>query len=71
VFPVNAFEAEARRVNRYWPWGHTPGGLPVPPDLARLAEFLPRGGHLGPMAPPPEELLDEYPYTLDLRRQPE
>ena len=71
VFPVNAYEAEARRVNRYQPWGHTPGALPVPPDLARLAEFLPRGGGLGPMAPPPEELLPEYPYTLDLRRQPE
>ncbi len=71
VFPVNAFEAEARRVNRYWPWGHTPGGVPIPPDLARLAEFLPRGSPLGPMLPPPEELLHEYPYTLDLRRQPE
>ncbi|TXT16195.1 MAG: transglutaminase [bacterium] len=71
VFPVNAFEAEARRVNRYQPWGHTPGALPVPPDLARLAEFHPQGGRLGPMAPPPEELLAEYPYTLDLRRQPE
>jgi len=43
----------------------------VPPDLARLAEFLPRGSRLGPMAPPPEELLAEYPYTLDLRRQQE
>ncbi len=71
VFPVNAFEAESRRVNRYWPWGHTPGSLPVPPDLARLAEFYPEGSRLGPMAPPPEELLKEYPYTLDLRRQPE
>jgi uncharacterized protein (DUF2126 family) len=71
VFPVNAFEAEARRVNRYQPWGHTPGTPPVPPDLARLAEFHPQGGRIGPMAPPPEELLNEYPYTLDLRRQPE
>ncbi len=71
VFPVNAFEAEARRVNRYQPWGHTPGDLPVPPDLARLAEFIPTGSRLGPMEPPPEELLKEYPYTLDLRRQPD
>jgi uncharacterized protein (DUF2126 family)/transglutaminase-like putative cysteine protease len=71
VFAVNAFEAEARRVNRYQPWGHTPGDLPVPPDLARLAEFHPEGSRLGPMGPPPEELLNEYPYTLDLRRQPE
>lgn len=39
--------------------------------LARLDQFLSSGGRLGPTAPPPEERLNEYPCTLDLRRQPE
>ncbi len=71
VFPVNANEAESRRVNRFQDWNHTPGPVPVPPDLRRLERFVPAGGGLRPMAPPPEEPTHEYPYTLDLRRMPE
>lgn len=71
VFPINANEAESRRVNRFQEWNHTPGPLPVPPDLARVARFVPEGGGLRPLAPPPEERTREYPCTLDLRRMPE
>jgi uncharacterized protein (DUF2126 family)/transglutaminase-like putative cysteine protease len=67
IFPINAFEAETRRVSRFWNYGHTPGRIQPPPQAARLARFYPEGHPPGPMAPPAEEVNPEYPGTLDLR----
>jgi uncharacterized protein (DUF2126 family) len=64
TFPVNAFEAESRRVSRFWAYGHTPGDLPAPPDVGG---YLPKDAPR-PMAPPPAEPDREFPHTLDLRR---
>ncbi|MEK7322789.1 MAG: transglutaminase family protein [Pseudomonadota bacterium] len=71
VFPVNAYEAEARRISRFWPYGHTPGTLEPSPEIASLEEFFPEGRPPSPLVPPPEEINREYPYTLDLRRTPD
>jgi uncharacterized protein (DUF2126 family) len=49
TFPVNANEAEARRVARFWNHGHTPGEM-----------HIRREGR-----------NPDYPFTLDLRREPE
>ncbi len=70
AFPVNAFEAESRRVNRFETLGHTPGPFTPQPEVNALREFFPQQTPPRPMAPPPEESPDEYPHTLDLRRKP-
>jgi uncharacterized protein (DUF2126 family) len=32
---VNAYEAESRRLTRFWPVGHTAGEVSEPPELTR------------------------------------
>ena len=68
TFPVNAYEAEARRVSRFGTDRYTPGVIQPPPVRPRAGRFLAEGHPLGPMDAPPEEHNSEYPYTLDLRR---
>lgn len=67
TYPVNAFEAEARRVNRFETMGHTVGPYTPRPIVDALREFMPNRYPPRPMAPPVESVMEEFPYTLDLR----
>ncbi|MFN2411393.1 MAG: transglutaminase family protein, partial [Halomonas sp.] len=45
-----------------------PGRLAPHADFGSFGRFFPSGSVPGPMAPPPINIDDEFPLTLDLRR---
>ncbi|MEH6558818.1 MAG: transglutaminase family protein [Oceanicoccus sp.] len=67
TFPVNSFEAESRRINRFETVSHTQGAFIPQPEVDALREFFPDQQPPRPMEPPPEEPPGEYPYILDMR----
>ncbi|MGE4529744.1 MAG: DUF2126 domain-containing protein [Acidithiobacillus sp.] len=76
VFPVNAWEAEARRQSRFTTTEHRQGQQPPPPSGIQApylqpsgeARFIPRGsGEHRWQSPYAAEEQPDYPHTLDLR----
>ena len=81
TFPVNSFEAESRRVNRFWNQGFTPEALeehraeilqqprnPAPEAVAGVQHYIKENRIPFLFDPPPLEVNKEYPATLDLRQ---
>ncbi|HMO05784.1 MAG TPA: transglutaminase family protein [Kiritimatiellia bacterium] len=70
TFPVNALEAEARRISRFTDDVHTPTPPEARPETTtRTGRFVPRPAPPGGRAiAPPEEPNEDFPYTFDLRR---
>ncbi len=66
--PVNALEAEARRIARFSDDVHTPGPFTVTQGSRRRAHFETRPMSPDPVIIPPEEDNPEFAYTFDLRR---
>ncbi len=76
TFPVNSYEAEARRITRFWDFGHSPAAnneqLPVlqaeaGDSPAAKARFSHSEAVKKVNVPAVEESDQEYPNTLDLR----
>ncbi len=74
AFPVNSYEAEARRVTRFWDYGHSPSNDSRDPVIQTSNNpadagvgFAIHGADAYIYTPAPEEPSEEYPCTLDLR----
>lgn len=70
TIPVNAYEAEARRVSRFWQHGHTPGVIEtaaVGMGGRRRMETRPGGPAVTYTEVRPEDPSHEFPLTLDMR----
>jgi len=68
TFPVNAWEAESRRVNRFWDLGHTAGEIrprPIPGQM--VGSFTPEGSPDDGFRVVTSAVNPDYPLTLDLR----
>tara|TARA_R110000868_G_scaffold121034_3_gene321215 strand:- start:128867 stop:132196 length:3330 start_codon:yes stop_codon:yes gene_type:complete len=71
-YPVNSYEAESRRINRFWDFGHTQGEI-APTEIVATTNFV------GRMVEPKDAsttfayseipVNPEYPHVLDLRKR--
>jgi uncharacterized protein (DUF2126 family)/transglutaminase-like putative cysteine protease len=68
-FPVNSYEAESRRISRFWDQGHTQGTLePITYPTNTSSHYVEETHQVFNTIVPEIEINKEYPNTLDLRQ---
>ncbi|MDO6759476.1 transglutaminase family protein [Tamlana sp. 2_MG-2023] len=72
-YPVNSFEAESRRINRFWEFGHTQGEIEpveeINPDTDNPNRSVEEKGSSKRFKYKELPVNFEFPYTLDLRKK--
>lgn len=63
-FPVNSYEAESRRINRFWNFNHTQGE--IPDHVSEKQKNMMKDKNFDYQELP---VNSEYPHTLDLRKK--
>lgn len=72
TYPVNSYEAESRRINRFWDLGHTQGEV-IPTELATTTNFTGRSVERKEASSTFNykeiPINPEYPHITDLRKK--
>ncbi|MFI1743762.1 DUF2126 domain-containing protein [Thalassobellus sediminis] len=71
-YPVNSFEAESRRINRFWEFGHTQGNITEKEIInqdSTGAKTVKKQGSSKKFSYKELPINFEFPYTLDLRKK--
>ena len=68
TYPINANEAESRRISRFWDYGHTQETLRPKPWLSVVEHYITEDRIPFQSDLPPVEVNTDYPHTLDLRQ---
>ena len=72
TYPVNSYEAESRRINRFWDFGHTQGEV-IPMEMVATSNFtgrmVERKAASNTFVYKEVPINREYPHVLDLRKK--